>query len=711
MVHAQESWERPTTSATRIPSSAARPSIDGVLDERVWAEAPPLAGLRQAVPVEFGDPSEETEVRILYDDESIFIGVTCFDSAPDRIMNTVRERDVRLATDDNLSIVFDPLQTQINGYLFGIGAGGSRADGAITDGRANININYEWFGRTQVNEEGWVAEIEIPWSEFNFDPKLTTWGFNFERFIARKNETIRWSAPLARVRNAQTAFAGRLAGLDEIQKGLALDLKPFVVGRHTNDRSTGEAEDDLEVGIDVFYKLTPNTKLSLSVNPDFAEAEVDDRLVNLTRFPLFLPERRPFFLEDAGIFTFGPPIRPSSTFRNPPSIDVIPYFSRRIGLSPLGQPVPINYAAKLTSENESFRYGVLATETGETEILDEQGLAVARFSKKLFEQSDVGVIGTYGDPQDRGREGTFGIDLNLRSTSFLDDKNLNFSAWVLRTATEDVDDEQGSYQVAASYPNDTVNLFSSYTVVEDNFDPAIGFVQRYGHKFQNSFAWRPRPHNFVRQYDFRVEPNLVTNNDGETETVFVLYRPFGVEFESGDEITIDIEQSKEVLDQPFPIHPGVIIPVGTYEFVRGGLALQSNERRPFEAFGSVFGGEFFDGDRIDYIAGINLRTPGVVSLLGLEYNFNDVHLPAGDFTVSLARLKLDLQFGRQLTWSNYVQWDNRTELLGLNSRFRWFVADGRELHFVVNQGWNYDSRTITTQDTEVILKVSYLVKL
>ncbi|MFT5688568.1 MAG: hypothetical protein ACI8PQ_001409, partial [Planctomycetota bacterium] len=441
------SGARPKRVSYRVTRTEVAPEIDGVLDDAIWKQARQLGELRQVEPVAGGTASEGTEVTIAYDDYNVYLAVRCFDSDPGAILATQAKRDATLDPDDRVEFLFDPFLDRRNAFWFQVGAGGSKGDALLTRNGASFNKQWDgiWYGRSRIDELGWTMEVAIPTRTLNFDPEGSAWGFNVRRFIRRKNEEVRWASPEPRLRFFAAANAGTVEGFEGLKQGLGLDIKPFAVVERNYDDSDGteraDVDIDFDAGLDLFYSLTPNTKLSLSFNTDFAETEVDERRVNLTRFPLFFPEKRDFFLEDSGVFFFGP-----SRQR-----DAIPFFSRRIGLSSGGE-VPLLAAAKLTGRSDGWSYGLLNVQTDSFSVEDDDGneedvsgqnLSVARVSRDILEQSDMGFVLTHGDPSGETGSGTWGVDANLRTDRFLGDRNLQLSTYVQGSESSS-DDGDGS---------------------------------------------------------------------------------------------------------------------------------------------------------------------------------------------------------------------------------------------------------------------------
>ncbi|MEM7516690.1 MAG: DUF5916 domain-containing protein, partial [Planctomycetota bacterium] len=478
------------------------------------------------------------------------------------------------------------------------------------------------------------------------------------------------------------ADAGDLNGVAGMKQGLGVDLRPFFVldaKHHRTEPSRDRDDFEFDAGLDLFYSITSRSKLSVSINTDFAETEVDDRQVNLTRFPLFFPERRDFFLEDSGVFVFAN------------DNAVIPFFSRRIGLDSANGEVPLTAAAKFTAQTDEFSVGVLNVQTDDAGNLDGQNLSVGRFSANILEQSDIGVIWTHGDPTSDRRADTYGLDLNLRTTEFLGDRNLRFNAYAVRSDNEaaagEEDGNDTAFAMSLAYPNDEISANISWTTVEERFDPSLGFVRRPGSKtYEGSFSYRPRQYTEIRRFIFEVEPQLVTDSGNNTQTVDFDTVPFGIEWESGDEFFVLASHRREVLDEDFAIADDVTIPAGSYGFGRASLLAIASDRRPFAGSLELGFGDFFDGTRSSVEANLDVRRFDPL-VLSLEYEYDDIDLEGGSFDVHTARTRVEFQFTPEVTWSNVLQYDNVTDALGWNARLWWIPQPGRELFLVANQGW------------------------
>jgi hypothetical protein len=689
----------PSYAPLRITDATQRPVVDGVLDEPIWQQAAVLADLRQVEPVEAGEPTERTEVRVIYDDRSLFIGVICHARDPSTIRASVMQRDASLQPDDYVAILLDTFHDRRNAFYFAIGAAGGMLDALVAKNGADFNQNWDgiWDGRARVTADGWVAEIEIPFETLNFKQGETTWGFNVQRVIRSGHEILRWASPSPRYDFDYVANAGTLNGLTGMRQSLGLDFVPFVVGKNTRERATDREYSTSDVGFDLYWRMTPNLKLSLSVNTDFAETEVDDRRVNLTRFPLFFPEKRRFFLEDANNFVFA----------NGEDATILPFFSRRIGLDADGNEVPILTAAKFTGRTDDFSVGLMDVETDQFHDLDRQNLLVGRYEQNIFDESTAGVIFTHGDPTGATTSSTYGADYNYRTDAFLGDRNLRFGTWFLRSDTEDVSGDDQAYNARISYPNDEVEAAFDWTVVGDQFDPLLGFVGRTGIKqYTWQAAYNPRLSGAVRQLFFEVQPTLVTDMSSRTETSEWSLRPFGFETQEGDEGALKIRRVYDRLDQDFEIVSGVTIPADGYHFTRYGASTETSSGRPWTLLGEVEFGPFYGGSETTYTFGLTVR-PDPHFNGGIECEKDVGRLPGGNFDVLVTRLKLNLLFSPRLVWSNFIQHDTESDELGLNSRLWWIIKPGNELFLVLNEGWIYSPDRFAPTDTQLTLKLEY----
>lgn len=712
--------------------------LDGRIDEAAWDRAIPITDFTQQEPVEGGEPSERTEIRVVYDEDNLYIGAILYDD-PSGILAFQKGRDAFLSTDDRFQWILDTFSNGRTGYFFEVNAAGMMGDGLLTggggwgggggfrhggSGRAWDGI---WEVRTQIRDDGWSAEIRIPFRTLNFDPTADSWGINFQRTIRRRNEEILWRGFRRNQGLRRPIHAGRLVGLDGISQGIGLEATPYAV---TSWKYVPEEVDQTtypsDIGIDLSYNITPSLRAGLSVNTDFAEAEVDDRRINLTRFPLRFQERRDFFLEGSGVFSFAP--------RN----GVQPYFSRRIGLLE-GEQIPVDYAARLGGQAGRYELGFIHVSTAEVEsaeggIFAGEDFTAARVKATIFEQSSIGVIytrrATGVDPAEEGAlapkdRHTAGVDLDLFTSRFLGDNNLQLEAFLAWNSNPDRDSDLSFSDLSArgfrlNFPNDVWSGHLSYREFGDDYDPAIGFVTRNAfRRIEPRIAWRPRPTiDWIRRFDFSVQfRNLENIDSGVVEERQWQFNLLGIDFESQDNIDITLERQFEYLDEEFEISDGIFVAEGDYTNWEWTVRGRTASRRKVSANFEVRNGGFWGGDRTQLELGLNFRpSPGIT--ISTDWERNDVDLPQGAFTASLFRVSGGWDISPWASITGNIQYDDVSEVVGLFMRTRWILQPGNELFLVFTQNWQNlgdglfgDDREFITLSRGGSIKLNYTYRL
>ena len=450
-----------------------------------------------------------------------------------------------------------------------------------------------------------------------------------------------------------------------------------------------------EAGLDAFYKITPNLTLSLTINTDFAETEVDERRVNLTRFPLFFPERRDFFLQDSGLFTFA-------GFRR----GFTPFFSRTIGLNE-GAAVPIQAGLKLSGRVDGYNIGVLDVRTGSEGDLDPQNLFVSRISKNIGEESSIGGIVTNGNPGGDGNSSTYGADAQFRTSDFLGDKQLVATVWGLKSNNEGIEGRDNAVGASLRYPNDIYEWNLSFQSTEEDFNPALGFVRRRGvREYNGGFTYQPRLGTAIRQLEFSVESSAIYDFDGSLETWSTELQPVGVNFESGDSVRLELEHTEERLNEGFEISDGVTIDAGEYGFDTARIEFDSANTRPVFVRSFLRTGSFFDGRRDDFFTSLNYRHSAYFTG-SMEWSQNNIDLEDGEFQTQVSRVRARVSFTPDLSWNTFVQWDNNSELIGINSRLRWIPTPGQEMFLVFNETLNENGNSLVQDFQNLAVKIAY----
>ena len=705
-------------AAAQVPTGKAFPvgeriRLDGRLDESAWQRAVPIGPLTQVEPKQGETPSEETEVRVLYDSEAIYFGITCFDRTPGGIISTQLTRDVDLGVDDYVGIALDPFFDHRNGFFFVVNPAGARMDGQISNNSEEPNLDWDgiWNAAARRSEQGWTAEIVIPFKTLRFKPGLTTWGLNVERQIKRRNEKDRWSGARRDVWTLNLAEAGQLEDLPVVRQGLGLDIRPYgLVRRDPYDPARIDKNAwVLDGGLDISKNLTPNLNASLTVNTDFAETEVDTRQVNLTRFPLFYPEKRPFFLEGAGVFETA-----GNSMWDP---DLIPFFSRRIGLYQ-GQEAPILFGSKITGRQSHFNVGLLDVQTGHADIRNEDGgsyrlagqnLLAGRVSRDVFQQSYVGAIFTHGNPAGDGDNSLVGADARFATSKFRGDKNLSLDLFLMRTSDGATNSSDYAGGFWLDYPNDRWDIRLQGKQIGENFRPALGFVPRHGIRKASAGAeFGPRPERWgIRKLSFGLDGDVIANLGNVVENWSISITPIDIEMDSGDQIQFGVSPEFERLPETFEIGPGTVLQPGSYRWTRYEVEAETASKRPWVLQSNLSWGSFYNGSRRQVGLGLTLK-PSTLFSFGLESERNDITLKEGKFYTQLFSVRGDFNFSPNLSWANLVQYDNESRELGFQSRFRWILQPGNDLFIVLNRGWfrTFDHNFLSTFDRGTI-KLAY----
>ena len=659
--------------SVQIVRTDTPPVIDGVLDEDAWRNAAMIDDLHQIQPNEYAEASQPTAVYLLYDDDALYVGARMFAEDPDQVTARILRQGELTWGDDWFALMIDPFHDHRSGYRFQTNPNGLRHEGLYQN---VTEQQWEWQGiwdaAASINDEGWVAEMAIPFKTLSFDPNNDTWGMNFQRAVARGNERMGW---ISRNRNVDPSIAGDVVGFEGIQQGMGLDIVPSV--SFSDQRGFGAAPDDSEFdpSLDVFYKLTPGLTSALTINTDFSATEVDDRQVNLSRFGLFFPEKRDFFLQDADIFEFGG-LEENGR----------PFFSRRIGLSPSGDPVDLEVGGKISGRIGRFNIGALVIRQDEFQNVAADNAVVARVSANVLSESTVGLIVTEGNPNSSLDNSVVGIDFAYRNTRLPGGRVVETNAWLQESDTEGVEDKQRAYGIDFRMPNSTgFRGGIDYTRLEENFDPALGFVNRRGidrMSFSTDYRYRPTE-GFLSAIGggLRLEREELVS--GELQSQEWNLRLLELDSVQGDELRVRHRKIKEVLFDPFEISEGVIIPVGAYEFDNTQLDFSTPNERSVWGELDYRSGDFFTGTRDEIEVGIAWRPSGRL-LTRFSYEYNDIDLAQGSFETRLVRLRTDVVFSSRLSWVNLIQYDNVSETVGINSRIHWIPEAGREAFLVLN---------------------------
>ncbi len=710
-----------------------RIDLDGRIAEEAWSQALPIDDFTQQEPVEGARPSRRTEIRIVYDEDRLYIGAILYDD-PEGVIAYQKRRDALLYTDDRFMWILDTFQDGRTGYFFETNPNGMRGDALLVGGSTSFfrsggrAWNGIWDVRTARRPDGWSLEASIPFRTLNFDPGSDEWGINFQRTIRRDNEEILWRGWRRNEGLLRPIFAGKLTGLEGMSQGVGLEAVPSAIGSW---RNTPANDDPVtypgDVSLDLNYSVTPSLRASLSFNTDFAEVESDQRRVNLTRFPLRFPEQRGFFLEGAGIFSFAPRSNPT------------PFFSRNIGLVD-GKPVPIDYGVRMTGQAGRTDVGFFQVGVGDDRYRDEDGedvavpseqFTVARVRHPVFEQSTIGAIytrrATSEDAMGFAPETahTFGVDMQLATRHFLGDKNAEVELFAVANSNVDPDADKSLNDLSArglrlNFPNDIWSGHVSYREFGADYDPQAGFVRRNNfRRVEPRINWQPRPAwiKQIRQLGFGLQyRHLVAMDTGVPEEREWEMELLGIAFESGDNVSVELTRRFEELYDRFEVSDGVDIFPGGYTVQRYSVGGYTAGRRKISVYGGVEWGGFWDGSSTEVDVRATFRPNAGVSV-GASVGYNDVDLPRGAFSANVYELETEWDPTPDVSAIAQIQYDDVSERVGVFARLRWIVRPGSNIFLVYRHNWEnrgaglFDNRDLVTVSQGASFKLNYTYRL
>ncbi len=676
--------------------------IDGNLHKPVWEKAIPITNFTQREPVEGELPTEKTKVAVLYDTHTIYFGIWCYDSQPDRISAKQMSRDFSWGGDDNVEIMISPFNDNRNGYLFITNPNGAIADVWLggDGGRYNTDWNGVWDVRVTRDNKGWYAEFAIPFSTLKFkNEEDQIWSVNFERNIRHKNEQVRWQGWTRQYGIDNIAQAGTLKGLSNIKQKERIELTPYITtGLEWQEGNTASA---FKMGGEINYDISPTMKLNFTLNTDFAQVESDRREVNLSRFSIYYPEKRQFFLEGRSYFDMN-----VSSARL--------FYSRRIGID--GESViPVLGGGRLFGKINNTSIGLMTLQTASEGSVDGANSSVLRIKQDIFEESGIGFIttqkfsnGTYSS--------VYGTDFTYNTSRFLGDKNLmtGFSAAVsVENRGNDSlhnNKDNSTYHVFLFYPNDVWSFNAGFNTIQKNFNPTLGFVNRSNFKrFYSRLQYKPRFKNmpdFIRSFSFKFYDleYFINDKTGLTETVSTELQPFGVNFRGGDYFGINYKYQQDNPHEDFRLIDGVIIPRGQYNDNNFSAEFHSFDGRAVNAGVEVESGSFYTGTRSNVQMYMNLSLNKHLSF-GVDWSRNDLDMPQGYFKVNDFGGRVNYAFNPKLNSSLFAQWNNEHEEVILNCRVNWIPEIGSFFYFVINQNIDTANNSLKLTSTTILAKL------
>lgn len=674
---------------------ATPPLIDGKLDEAVWQAAEPLTDFHQIRPGDGSTPSEPTVVYILYDDNALYIGARMADSEPGLIAAPTIRHGLGLGGDDRLVVILDPFNTRRTGYRFETNLNAVRHD-ALYQSVSSFSGDWStiWDVQTSRDENGWIAEMEIPFKSLPLDPQSENWGFNFGRGIRRRGEEMAW---VSYNRTYNPSISGVMTGMRGMNQGMGLDVVPSFSMTQRKNYATGVTDYEEQPSLDAFYRLTPSLNAALTINTDFSATEVDNRQVNLTRFNLFFPERRDFFLNDSDLFQFGNIGGGGNEAVSRASREnARPYFSRKLGLSQTGAPVDIEYGGRVSGRVGRWNVGTLAIRQGEFGAVDASNLFIGRVSANVLEESNIGMILTDGNPGSNVDNTVVGLDFRYLNTRLGNGRLLEGDAWYQQSDTPGLDGDDAAFGFGVRTPNNTGwRGGAAFREVQQNFNPAMGYVNRVNIRDYSADAGYTHffGAGFLQTAYAGIDAQRIDEIGGGLQSQAVIFRLLELEANTRDRVELDYQRNREVVQTPFTLYsePGreVSVPAGDYEFDEASIGIYTANQRQFSGSLSFTDGDFYAGKR----SNINASFAWIQSryfVLSMSQDWNDIELPQGDFITRLSSLTTQVAFSSTLFWVSLLQYDNLSEELGINTRLQWIPRAGQEGFIVLN--YNLEDR-------------------
>ena len=673
-------------------------TLDGKLDESCWKNAIKINNFTQRELEEGEPPTEETRIAIVYSTNVLFIGFWGFDKEPDKIIAQKMSRDFRWGTDDNFEMIISTFNDNRNGYLFVTNPNGARADVLIANEGEGFNKSWNgvWDVATTITDEGWFAEIKIPFSTLKFKKaENLIWGINFERNIRRKNEQLMWQGWYRIYEIEKISQAGKLSGLKNIKAKNKVELLPYVSGgveKYEPEKWVTRQK----IGGNVNIDITPTLKLNLTANTDFAQVESDKARINLSRFSLYLPEKRQFFLEAKDLFQMN------LGWHNQV------FYSRRIGIQD-GEEVPIIAGARVFGKQNRTGIGAMSIQTTGMDSVLTTNYSVVRLRQDIGEQSSVGGIVTSKILNGRNNY-VYGADFTYSTSKIFGDKNLIINGSFSQSQTSDsINLQNSSYKMALSFPNDWIEVDMAIVGIQQNFNPEMGFLRRHNYRmYYSELQFNPRPRflPFIRNLIFKpIDINYYVNEEtNRLESIFYEWRPIGFVTKSGEVMEFNVQHLFDKLNEPFDLLDTIIIPEGEYWDNRLEFILETFQGRKLSGELFINWGEFYTGKRTRASASVNLNINRHWNL-SAEWNKNFLNFEEADFVTDEVGGRVVYAYNPKLNTSIYGQWNDEEEEILLNYRINWIPKIGSDFYFVVNQAISTGNNQFQLTRTTILAKL------
>lgn len=682
------------------------PIVDGIVfNDPAWQGVNSTSGFTQIRPNEGAPAENQTEVRIGFTADTLYIGVICHDDDPSAIIVSGSRRDGNLQNSDSFRVVIDSFHDQQNGFVFGTNPAGLAFDAQVINeasdrfgsGGGGLNTDWDttWNVKSIITDSGWSAEFAIPFTSLRYGrEKVQTWGINFERIVRRTNEVSYW-APLPRQYNLfRLSLAGSIENI-KVPSQKNLKITPYILGAQKRGGAQNIEVNNEEVGIDIKYSITPSLTLDATYNTDFAQVESDSLQVNLDRFSLFFPEKRPFFLENAGQFSVGVPR------------EVELFFSRQIGIGPRGEQLPIVGGLRLSGKlGNSTNIGLLQMRSDKvSDIAEETDFSVVRFNHELANRSSIGMLlvnkdGGLHNNQTYAFDGRWGVGNNGLLQGF-----------VAKTRTPDMNGDDYAWRIGGNYDSEKWGYSGAYSEVGEGFNPEVGFLARKNYRKANAFVMRRiRPQSLWGLLEWRPHASYdgYWDFDGFYETGRI-HIDSSLEWKNGAQAHTALNLTHEGVKQDFQIVRDVTVSKGKYDHKELTIYSGTDNSAKLSGGLQLVAGGFFGGDRVRVSPSIRYRI-GETFNASLSYNHNDIDLPEGDFEVNLTSLRLSYSFTPKISLQAFVQHNERDNVLATNLRFAWLQEAGAGLYIVYNET-DDDINSPGRPRKELVIKYSRILDL
>lgn len=685
-----------------INSSTVTPAIDGVYDEEEWRDAVVIDDLIERTPVVGRTPEYKTTIRAKYDNKFMYF-IAVMEQPTQTIVASQLVQGKNAWSDDYFAVEIDPSNGKTDAYYFHLTPNSIREDGLVENREYIEEWQGIWHARAQINEGNWVAEFAIPIQTLSFNQNINEWGIQFRRRVTDPGRQYFWNLNDTEGWGWYANQTGTMKGVKNLDTGLGLELKPSIALKDHTFIEHPDSFKHFQPSLDVFYKLTPSLTTALTFNTDFSGTDVDEQQINLGRFSLFLPEKRDFFLQDAGIFEFG---GLSSNGR--------PFFSRKIGLSSEGSPLDIDAGIKLTGKVGKFNVGLLTVQQDAENSHDGSAyISVARSRYAINNRGYIGAIVTSGNPSIDKQDTLVGIDARQGFT-MENGLLVEANAW-WQTVDNHLQENNNTsaYGINLTLPNDKYWAKVNYKVIEENFSPSLGFVNRKNiRQFNSEFLYRERLNNdYFKSIQSRWIYDYTTDTNGLKLSERKKIRPIEFSFANNDYANMAYIDRFERVQNSFTLAGEVDIEAGDYNFERYSVYYQSNESKPISTYIWLETGDYFNGKRDDYQIGLRIKPSKHLYFDG-EYTVNKMNFSGHKFDTETIRVNMNIAFNAFWAWTNNIQYDNVSDSAGLFSRIKYEPQAGEVYQLVISRAYNVEDNLsrFTTQSQEASIKAVYSLR-